>query len=270
MTPAADGLEAEIDRLYGLALDQFTPARDQLARTLRQEGDREAAAEVKRLRKPNLPAWALNQVQRLDPERVGELLRAGARLQEAQQRLVTGGERGLLRSATADERRLVEELVALAERQLAGAGHSPTAMLQSKLWATVHAAAVTTEVGELLEAGRLLRDREISDLGLIAGGPGEAPAAEPAGKARAKGQARNGGGGAAGRKAGTAAGGAAEREAAAAREAVARRAVERREAKRQAAARAAAERKAQGLRRQLDRARAQVAELERALRELEK
>lgn len=40
------------------------------------------------------------------------------------------------------------------------------AQLQSKLWATLRAVAVDSEARELISAGRLVRDYEISDLGL--------------------------------------------------------------------------------------------------------
>src|SRR5438552_1764328 len=126
-------LDAEIDRLYALPLDQFTPARDELAKRLRGEGERDASAEVKRLRKPSLLAWGLNQARHRDPQRVDQLIDAGQRLQEAQQQLVAGGQRGLLRDAAADERRMVEEVVALAERELSGAGHPVGAAVESKL-----------------------------------------------------------------------------------------------------------------------------------------
>jgi len=274
-TPATAGApQAEIERLYGLPLDRFTPARDELARALRGAGDRDASAEIKQLRKPNLPAWALNQARRRDPERVAELLRAGARLQEAQQRAVAGGGRGVLPEAAADERRLVEELVAVAERELTAAGHPVNATVQSKLWATAHAAAVTDEPGGLLSAGRLVRDYQISDLGLTgaaapaaelqtparreAGGPASVSAARPR---RAAASEAVGG-------RDTARTDPAERKAAA-REATQRAAAERRAAAKAAAERAAAERRARGLRRQLDRARARVRQLETALEELE-
>src|SRR5207302_10213020 len=117
-------------------------------------------------RKRALPAWALDRAQRRERELVASLIEAGRRLQDAQQQLVAGGERGLLRSAAADERRLVEQVVAVAEQELASAGHPVAATVRSKLWATVHAAAVSDEARELLEAGRLIGDYEISDLGL--------------------------------------------------------------------------------------------------------
>ena len=54
----------EIDGLYGLPLDEFTQARNELARSLRKDGRREEAAEVAGLRKPTPPAWVVNQLVR--------------------------------------------------------------------------------------------------------------------------------------------------------------------------------------------------------------
>src|SRR5947208_1402222 len=105
-----------IDRLYGLPLEEFTPARDTAAKELRAAGERDAAAEVKRLRKPSRLAWALNQVRRHDPEPVNELIAAGQRLQEAQRQLVEAGERGLLRDAAAEARQLTTKLERARER----------------------------------------------------------------------------------------------------------------------------------------------------------
>ena len=45
-------IDSEIDRLYGLALEEFTKERDALARRLRADGNRDDAASVAGLRKP--------------------------------------------------------------------------------------------------------------------------------------------------------------------------------------------------------------------------
>jgi hypothetical protein len=232
----------EIDGLYASPLDEFTPARDELARRLRGEGDRDASAEVKRLRKPNLIAWALNSVRHHEPELIEGLIGAGERLQAAQQQLVAGGERGVLRTAATEERRLVDEVVARAEQELRAAGHPAGATVQSKLWATAHAAAVSPEPRDLLRSGRLLRDYEVSDLGLMGAGPAAVvPAREPPKAAAPRERAAPS---AAKRKA---AGGEAAARDAEAREAQAHEEAERKEA----------ERKARSIRRELDRARGQ-------------
>jgi len=55
MAPRA--LESEIDRLYQLPLDEFTSARNELAKTAGAE-----AARVRALVKPPVAAWAVNQL----------------------------------------------------------------------------------------------------------------------------------------------------------------------------------------------------------------
>ena len=54
---AARKIESEIDRLYQLAPDEFTAARNALAKSAGPD-----AAAVKRLTKPPIAAWAVNQV----------------------------------------------------------------------------------------------------------------------------------------------------------------------------------------------------------------
>src|SRR5918996_2415213 len=93
--------ETQIDRLYGLPLGEFTAARDELAGRLRGEGEGDAAAEVKRLRKPSVAAWALNQVRRNNRGQSDELIEAGRRLREGQERLLAGGGREPLQRAAA-------------------------------------------------------------------------------------------------------------------------------------------------------------------------
>lgn len=82
----ADG----VDALYGLPLDEFTPARDALAKELRREGQREGAEWVKGLHKPSAPAWVVNQLARTQAPEVKELQTAGQALREAHERLGAG------------------------------------------------------------------------------------------------------------------------------------------------------------------------------------
>jgi hypothetical protein len=254
--PEAETLAQVIERLYGLPLEEFTAERDAAAKALRAAGDRDAATEVKRLRKPSRLAWALNQVRRQDSAAVDDLLAAGQRLQDAQRQLVEAGERGLLRDAAAEERELVGKVAELAERELAASGHPANATAQGKLFSTLHAAAADPEVRAELAAGRLLGEHQISDLGLVPGVPvaGDEPdgvnsstaggAARAGGVGRAGGAARAGGGARPG--GGARAGGVGRTEDAAERKA--REAADRK-------ARAAAQREARQLTTKLERAR---------------
>jgi len=57
-------VDAEVEGLYGLPLEEFIKARDALARRRAREAGKEAGAAVKALRKPSVAAWALNQLAR--------------------------------------------------------------------------------------------------------------------------------------------------------------------------------------------------------------
>ena len=59
----------EIDRLYELPLEEFTAARNALAK---ETGD----AALKQLKKPTVPAWAVNQLARRREVDMRRLLRA--------------------------------------------------------------------------------------------------------------------------------------------------------------------------------------------------
>jgi len=79
--------------LYALAPEDFIPARDTLAKRLQADDQRETAAVVKKLRRPTVAAWAVDQAARADPSMLDDLLSAGERLAGAQ-RLAMSGKRG--------------------------------------------------------------------------------------------------------------------------------------------------------------------------------
>jgi hypothetical protein len=157
-------LEDEIKRLYGLPLDEFVQARDELAKAARKDGDREAAEQIKALRKPTAGAWALNQAVRRRRKETDALLAAGERLRAAHEELLSGGDRGALREAMDEERALVSSLAECAEAIASETGKSGP-QLRDRVRATLHAAALDEETREELAAGRLVREREAAALG---------------------------------------------------------------------------------------------------------
>jgi hypothetical protein len=169
------------EELYGLPPGEFTRARDERAKLLRKDGEREAADAVKALRKPTVTAWALNQLAREQARDVERLLSAGERLRSAQQELLAGGDRAAFQKAAAAERELVAGLAADALPLAREQGERPGAGLEDRLAATLHAAALDDETAEQLRAGRLTREREaIGGFGALGTG-GAAPAqADPA------------------------------------------------------------------------------------------
>jgi hypothetical protein len=173
-------LDSDIDKLYGVPLDEFVHDRDELAKRLRREGEREAAERIKKLRKPSAGAWALNQAVRRRRKETEALLAAGERLRAAHESLLSGGDQAELREAMQAERELVSGLADCAEAIASETGKSGPA-LRERVRSTLHAAAVDEEAREELTAGRFVREREAVGLGTF----GAAPAIAP-GRARTK------------------------------------------------------------------------------------
>ena len=103
--------ERDVDRLFELPPEEFTAARNELARRLKNDGEASAAADVKQLSKPSIAAWAINQLAREQRGAVKLLLESAARLKKAQENaLKSGGTGDALRRAQADERKALREL----------------------------------------------------------------------------------------------------------------------------------------------------------------
>jgi hypothetical protein len=158
-------LEAELDSLYAAPPADFTGVRNDLAQRLKQAGQVEAAAAVKQLRKPTVPLWAVNQLARRHPDDVRALLDAGERLRVAQQAALRG-ESQELRTATAEERKILHGLTQRGAELLRETGHSAD---PKRIADTLRAAAVDESGRELLQLGRLSEELEASGFGGFAG-----------------------------------------------------------------------------------------------------
>jgi hypothetical protein len=170
-------LEREVDRLYQLPLSEFTSARDQLAKRLRSEGERERADEVKKLRKPNAGVWLVNQLARERELDVQRLLKAGESLTKSQAKAAAGKSSQRFLEARRDEQQALERL-AKAARQIAereGVGASALA----KATETLRAASLTAEGRALLKCGRLSEELEPPGFEALAGLDGLAQGGSP-------------------------------------------------------------------------------------------
>jgi hypothetical protein len=161
--------------LYGLPLDRFTDERNALAKQRRRDGDRERAAEVAKLKKPSLAAWAVNQLVRTQRREVDALFEAGDALQKAQADVLSArGDPGSLRRAAEAERAALDRLTAKAHGLLSSEGHELTPAKLEQVSDTLHAAAIDQDAREAVRDGCLVR--ELRHVGLGALG---APAATP-------------------------------------------------------------------------------------------
>lgn len=168
---------AEVDRLYELPLEEFTAARNELAKRL---GD----ASIKQLKKPTVPAWTVNQLARRREVDVRRLLRAGEQLEQAQKQAVEGGDQQAYARARDDERDALRRLRAQAADVLRDGGHPATDATLERVARTLHAGAATEEGRTLLRDGKLSEELEPQGFGALAGVKPAAPRAK--GKKEAK------------------------------------------------------------------------------------
>jgi hypothetical protein len=154
-------IDAELDRLYGLPLEEFTKARNSLSARLQKAGETDVAAEVKALAKPSVPAWAVNQLARTRKHDVRALLDAAERSRSGKAKSLReelDEQRDALQRLTNEARDLLE-----TER-----GSAPDAMVQ-RIASTLRAAASDPAAAELLERGRLNEDLEPAGFEALAG-----------------------------------------------------------------------------------------------------
>ena len=174
--PPPEVPEERLDALYGLPLDEFTPARDALAKELRGARRREAADWVKALRKPSAPAWVVNQLARTQRAEAAELREAGEALRKAHQMLLAGeGATEDLRRAADRHRRVARALVATASGLLDHEGHAPTEATLEKVGQTLEALALDEPASAAFSAGRLTREISQATLGLAGAAVADPP-----------------------------------------------------------------------------------------------
>ena len=166
-----EDLEKAVDRLYGLPLDKFTSERNKLAGQLRKEGNKQAAEQVKSLRKPTLAAWAANQLARKERMKIRALTEAAERLRKAQAKLLEGGSPQLLREADERFSKVTSDLRDAAGGLLGQAGHPASEALLDRVRQTLRAAVLTDSDRERLRRGRLVEELDPAGFGGLVGRP---------------------------------------------------------------------------------------------------
>jgi hypothetical protein len=155
----------EADRLYGLALEDFVPERDALAKALRADGRRADADAVKALRKPTLVVWAVNQLMRTQRKAAQSLVDAADRAAKHP------GDRDALRAHAA----ALDELTSKAGGLLSGSGRGLTEDGLLRVRSALHAASLDREAREEFVAGRLQAEPAPAGFAALTGMPAPAP-----------------------------------------------------------------------------------------------
>ncbi len=154
MARRKENLSTATAELYRLPREEFTGARNDLAKRLRSDGKRAEAEHVKALGKPTAAAWIVNQLSRQARGDLKELLAAGERMRKA--RTPTQ-----LRAATAAERGAIARLLGRVD-ELAGPQSAATG---ERVRETLHAAAGDPDVGALVSAGCLTKEQRLVGFG---------------------------------------------------------------------------------------------------------
>ncbi|HEU0057190.1 MAG TPA: hypothetical protein VFQ08_08020 [Gaiella sp.] len=161
-------LDAEIDRLYGLPLAEFTKERDALARRLRADGKRDEATAIAGLRKPVLAAWVVNRLARACRTDVESLVEAAAAIRAGKP---DAGERF---------RTIADGLARAARELLAAADRRPSDAVLRDVATTLRAAAAAEP--DVLLRGRLTEPVEATGFEAMAGAAPRRPSSPAAGR----------------------------------------------------------------------------------------
>lgn len=158
---AQDDVDAALDRLYGVPLEEFVAERTRLARELRSAGERSAADRVAKLPKPSAAAWALNLVGREAPDSVAAWIDASAALREASTRPTeVGGD--TLRTAMAQHRAATARLIDDVRRRAQPGGRPLSEAMLDRVRALLQSATADAELAERLAAGHVTDEKQTS------------------------------------------------------------------------------------------------------------
>ena len=162
-------LDAKIDDLYQQPLDAFTGARNALAKTLSGPG----AAEVRKLVKPTVVPWAVNQLYWRARHVFERMRKSGERLRTAQIAALNGRATDL-RGASAAHREVIADAAAQALRLAEAAGSHPGA---DELTRTLEALSLAPDLTE--PPGRLTRSLQPAGFEALTGIPVAPPPHAP-------------------------------------------------------------------------------------------
>lgn len=131
--------------LYGLALEDFTAARNDLVKKLKGDGDDEGAAFVKALKKPKLSAWVVNQLVRSRRDDIDGLI-------AATEETAAATDPSDMRGAAKQRQSIIARLVDVAGQILDDAGHAAGPITMHEIVQTLQATADEAARAEIVDA----------------------------------------------------------------------------------------------------------------------
>jgi hypothetical protein len=157
-----DALATAMQSLYAAAPDAFMATRSALVAEAKAAGDG-SAAEIGKLRKPSLAAWAVNLTARSAPDVVAALTDLGAQMRSAQSRLDTAA----LSAMRGERDTAVDAFVRAAVETVSEAGRTLSAAAQQDVRSTAIAALADERASAAVTSGQLTRALSYSGFGEV-------------------------------------------------------------------------------------------------------
>jgi hypothetical protein len=148
--------------LYGLPPSEFVAARAAHAKQATRE-DSVLAAQIRKLPKPSVAAYVVNQLVRARHDDVEQLIELGAALRQAQ----VGLDGVELRKLDQQRRQLTRAVAAQGKALAAETGTSVSAAAAVQVDETLHAAMADPDAAEAVRSGRLSRSLSASGFGPV-------------------------------------------------------------------------------------------------------
>ena len=168
---AKQPLDDQIDQLYQLPLDEFTAARNALAKT-------SGASEVKKLEKPNLAAWTVNQLYWRDRKAYDEVIKAAERMRAAYKQMLAG-KTADVRGAEEIHQEALREAKQAARKLLEEGGHPNPEAVMMPVAETLDALPGDEPPGRLTKPLRRMGFNVLEGLPISAKAGPQKPKAEP-------------------------------------------------------------------------------------------
>ena len=144
-----DELTALADALYAVPAEEFTAERNRAAKDC---GDKELAAQVKKLKKPSVAAWAVNLLVRREADQITSVLELAESLRAAAEAL-DGDE---LRALTRQRRQLTNALATTARSLARDAGVRLTGAVVDQVEGMLTAAMLDPVAAQVVRTGRVV------------------------------------------------------------------------------------------------------------------
>ena len=147
----------DVDALFQLPLTEFTAARNALAARLKKAGQADQAEEIKRLQKPPISAWTVNQLFWKHRGAFDALLESGEKFRTAQAAQLSGRSTDI-RGPLEARREALADLSRRAAQVLREVSHSATPDVMRRITTTLEALSTYGGLAGTPQPGRLSDD----------------------------------------------------------------------------------------------------------------